>query len=132
MNPINKNNSDYWFGLPAIPQMQPYWETQKLWELENDDSYLKYLYPNICNPIQKIIDDECDQLEYDGSFIFDSYPDKISLQQLAHKIYKACQTEFPDRFPSDDIHMLELIEILLYHEIIYRRNRYRNRKRLYF
>ena len=132
MNHMELPPQDYWFGQPAIPSMQPVFGAGKLWEMENDYSYLKYLYPDICNPIQELIDEECDQLEYDGSFIFDTYPDKISLQQLAHKILKKCNDKSPDTFPMDNKHIRELVEILLYHEILYRRNRYRNRKRLYY
>lgn len=132
MNHMELPPQDYWFGQPAIPSMQPVFGAGKLWEMENDYSYLKYLYPDICNPIQELIDEECDQLEYDGSFIFDSYPDKISLQQLAHKILKKCNDKSPDTFSMDNKHIRELVEILLYHEILYRRNRYRNRKRLYY
>lgn len=122
---------DYWFGQPAIPSMQPVFGAAKLWEMENDYSYLKYLYPDICSRINAFIDDECDPLEYEGSFIFDEYPDKTTLQQLAHKILKRCHEDDPDTFPLDDKHIREMIEIVLYNELLFRRNRYRNRKRLY-
>ncbi len=49
-----------------------------------------------------------------------------------HKILKKCNDKSPDTFPMDNKHIRELVEILLYHEILYRRNRYRNRKRLYY
>lgn len=132
MNNFEETLQDYWFGQPAIPSMQPVFGTGKLWELENDYSYLKYLYPDICSKISSQIDEECDRMEYEGSLMFDSYPDKISLQQVAGKILKKCNEKDPDTFPVNNTHIRELVEILLFHEILYRRNRYRNRKRLYF
>ncbi len=132
MNNFETSTQDYWFGLPTSPLMQPVLGEGKLWELENDYSYLKYLYPDICSQINEFITDECDQLEYDGSPIFDSYPDKITLQRLAQKILRQCNKKDPDTYPMNNTHLRDLVEILLYHEILFRRNRYRNRKRLYF
>lgn len=131
MNHFEENFQDYWFGQPLSPTLSPVFGAEKLWEIENDYSYLKYLYPNICSKIRENVEDECDQLEYEGSLMFDTFPDKISLQQLARKILMKCSREDPDTFPSDDSHMPEMVEIILYHEILFRRNRYRNRKRLY-
>lgn len=132
MNNFESSPQDYWFELPMSPLMQPVLGEGKLWEIESDYSYLKYLYPDICSKINEFIEDECDRLEYDGSPIFDAYPDKITMQRLALKILKKCNEKDPDTFPMDNTHMRDLVEILLCHEILFRRNRYRNRKRLYF
>ncbi len=131
MNHFETTSQDYWFGTAAVPSMQPVLGAGRLWELEEDYSYLKYLYPDICNLINELVDEECDQLEYEGSFIFDAFPDKISLQQLARKILRKCNKKDPATFPMDNTHIRELVEIILCHEILFRRNRYRNRKRLY-
>ena len=62
---------------PYVPTYPPALGSQKLMELEADNSFLKYLYPE------------------EGRLLRD------------------------------------MIEVVLYHEIMYRRNRYRNHKRLY-
>lgn len=112
--------------------MQPLFGAEKIWELEDDYSYLKYLYPDICSQINKQIEEECDRLEYDGSIMFDDYPDKMSLQRLAGRILENCQKEDPNCSPDQKPNIGELVEILLYQEILFRRARYRKRKRLYF
>ncbi len=132
MNHFESPIQDYWMGLPATPSMEPLPGVGKLWELEEDYSYLQYLYPDICQKLLDVIHEECDRLEYNGSQMFDMYPDKVSLQFMARKIEKQCRENDPDLFSDDPGHLSELIEILLYHEILYRRNRYRTRKRLYF
>ena len=132
MNQFEENFQDYWFGQPVTPSLSPVFGAEKLWEMENDYSYLKYLYPNICSKIRDSVEEECDQLEYEGSLMFDTYPDKISLQALAPKILMKCNQKEPDTFPTDNPHIREMTEIILYNEILFRRNRYRNRKRLYF
>lgn len=131
MNNLSLTPQDYLFDRPALPGLEPLMGVGKLWETENDYSYLKFLYPDICTKASEYIEDECDRLEYDGSFIFDSYPDKVSLQRLAMKILKKCHEKAPDTYPLESPHIREIIEILLYQEILFRRNRYRNRKRLY-
>lgn len=132
MNHFEEAFQDYWFGQPLSPSLSPVFGAEKLWEMENDYSYLKYLYPNICSKLRERTEEECDQLEYDGSIMFDTYPDKTALQQIARKIVKKCSQEDPDSFPADNSHIREMAEIILYNEILFRRNRYRNRKRLYF
>ncbi len=131
--------NDYWFEQHTAmspkmtsPSLPPLFGTDKLWELEEDVSYLKYLYPDICTKITQQIEETCDRLEYDGSIMFDDYPDKTTLQNMAHSIHKTCMEKFPEIFPDTSPHIQELIEVLLYNEIIFRRRRYRNRKRLYF
>lgn len=131
MNNYEHFSQDYWFGRPAMPSMQPIWGAEKLLEAENDYSYIKYLYPDICKIICEEINEECDKLEYDGSMLFDMYPDKLSFRRLGHTIFEKCHEKEPDTFMEDNSHIREIIEILLCHEILFRRNRYRNRKRLY-
>ena len=117
---------DY-FPVPArIPAMAPLFGAGKLMELEDDIQYMKQLYPEMCKKILMLIEERCDRLEYDGSILFDNYPDKITLQRLAKDILASSQDT---ENPSPDL--LALTEILLFHEIFYRRTRYRSRKRLY-
>ena len=51
-------------------------------ELEADNSYLKYLYPKITRQISEFVEEECDKMEYEGSLMFDVFPDKIALQDV--------------------------------------------------
>lgn len=132
MSVLEMPATDYFLGAPVTPFIQPVLGEEKLWELENDNSYLKYLYPDICRTATEFIEDECDRLEYAGSPIFDDYPDKTLLRQLAMKILKKCNQKAPDTFPLEGEHIRDLIEILLSHEILFRRSRYRKRRRLYF
>ena len=82
----------------------------------------------MCKKLLNQIEECCDHLEYEGSILFDSYPDKITLERMAKKILE-------DSLPADETDsfetLLPLTVILLYQEILYRRIRYRSRKRLY-
>ncbi len=119
------------FEMPATPTLTPLFGSAKLWELENDYSYMKYLYPKIPKQISSFVEEVCDQMEYEGSMMFDMYPDKIALQLKASEIMGDFRKKYPDTHPGEDELLRSLIEVVLFHEIMYRRNRYRNHKRLY-
>ena len=63
---------------PYVPTYPPALGSQKLMELEADNSYLKYLYPKITRQISEFVEEECDKMEYEGSLMFDVFPDKIA------------------------------------------------------
>ncbi len=127
------NNPDFlfYFDHPAVPAFPPALGSAKLWELEADNSYLKYLYPQITRQISGFVEEECDRMEYDGSLMFDEYPDKTSLQNMAGDIMIKFKEKYPNAYSNQDDLLRDMIEVVLFHEIMYRRNRYRNHKRLY-
>ncbi len=136
------NNPDFLFSFdgPAVPSMMPASGRARLWELEEDNAYLNYLYPKITKQIREFTEETCDKLEYEGSLMFDVYPDKASLRIMAGEIQRDFLKKYPDTCeespeggaPAYSSKMLrDMIEVVLFHEIMYRRNRYRNHKRLY-
>ncbi len=48
--------------------------------------YWKSLYPEKIKKIQQEIEHTCDLLDYAGSFIYDEYPDRISLDRTGRQI----------------------------------------------
>lgn len=81
----------------------------------------KYLYPVEVIKIQELIEDECDRLEYDGSFMYDEYPDKVRVEKMAKKICgkNNCkhQEEISNRW------MQALVQMMICNEMSYRRGR---------
>lgn len=116
------------FFLPTYP---PASGRVKLWELETDNMYLKYLYPKITRQISEFVEEECDKMEYEGSLMFDLFPDKVALQIMAAGITEEFKKKYPDAYTEESELLRDMIEVVLFHEIMYRRNRYRNHKRLY-
>lgn len=121
----------FFFDHPAVPTLPPALGSAKLWELEQDNTYLKYLYPQITQEISNFVEEECDKMEYEGSLMFDEFPDKTALQILAAGIMKNFRKKYPDSYAGQEKLLRDMIEVVLFHEIMYRRNRYRNHKRLY-
>lgn len=53
---------------------------------EQDAAYMKQLYPKAVRRIQDEINEQCDKLEYEGSCMFDQYPDPVHLQMIVDLI----------------------------------------------
>lgn len=88
-------------------------------ENDRDMEYFKELYPQNMRQLQEIIEDECDRLEYQGSRMFDEYPDRNMLRSLSHKIYDRAKAMWG--LADEDV-----IQVLLFNELARRRCRYRN------
>lgn len=61
-------------------------QVENLLAYNKDVEYMKRQFPNPLQIIQVVIDDECDQLEYSGSVMFDEFPDKTHLGMIVDKI----------------------------------------------
>ena len=72
---------------------------------KRDREYLQSMYPATAKKIFPYIQEECDRQEYEGSMIYDEYPDKLQLEQIR-----------------------EIVEILMYQELIERRGKGRRQQ----
>lgn len=97
---------------------------------ERDIVYLKNLYSGTVRQIQTIIEDECDKMEYNGSMMFDEYPDKLMLRMKCKNICDRVNDSNGGVCPCGDERWMEdTVAVMLYNEM-YRR-RCRRRKRFY-
>lgn len=102
-----------------------------------DILYLKELYPASLTGLQMIIDDECDKLEYDGSIMFDEYPDKERLRALEKEIFSIAKEEMSKKMEKNqdangmpaDVWLKDFVSILLINEMMRRRSRRRMGRR---
>ena len=65
-------------------------------EYEKDMDRMKELYPREVKRILEIVEDECDKMEYEGSLMFDEYPDRLMLEQVVDRIYGQLEQQEPD------------------------------------
>ena len=76
-------NFPFLHGLPIIPL----YGYDNVEEADKDCSYSKFLYSNALKAIQREVEEECDKLEYAGSCMYHTYPDKVHLQMISATIY---------------------------------------------
>ena len=92
-----------------------------------DLEYLQQMYPSEAKRYQKIIAEILNQIDYEGSCIYDEYPDKVLLYRAAAGIYDKAvpvqETERRDRGRDRDL--MDVIQVLMYDEIHRRRGRRR-------
>ena len=93
-------------------------------ELEKEFSLMKSYYPETARKIQEKVEEECDLLDYEGSRMYDEYPDRYMLYHLGKKIVDEVKKESELETMSDGL-LGDLAEVLLFHEISRRRCRRR-------
>ena len=97
---------------------------------EQEFALMKSYYPQTVQRIQEKIEEECDLLDYEGSRLYDEYPDKYMLYHLSCKIKEDLQPEMNSQAIRESF-LDELVQVMLYQEISRRRCR-RHRCRRYF
>ena len=77
----------------AYPMQSVYMEEL---EYERDMRKLKDMYPKEVRSIQTMVEDECDKMEYEGSLMFDEYPDRLMLEMVVDRICQRISGEETD------------------------------------
>ena len=98
------------------------------WMSRRDYEYMRSAYPDTAKRMLPHIERECDKLEYTGSMMYDEYPDQLQLRMMCRRIFdKVKETE-----ENAEDWLMELIQVMTYHEVMKRRNEYRKYRRRYF
>ena len=89
--------------------MQPYFmqpdyaqvlEEQKM--AERDLRMLQSMYPEAAKLLLPYIEEECDKMEYEGSTMYDEYPDPTTIQRLEQRIYEQTKDQLPEMMVQTD------------------------------
>lgn len=93
-----------------------------------DMEYLQQLYPREVRRYQTRVAQILDRSDFEGSMIYDEYPDRFSLERLAREIAEILKREEResaadnDLPPENRVFPEELILVLLYNEVYKRRH----------
>lgn len=97
-----------------------------------DLEYLQQMYPKDAKRYQKIISGILDKLDYEGSMIYDEYPDRIQLYKLFTDILERIKKEEKEDKEEKDAPQVDseekwawigdLIQVIMYYEIYKRRH----------
>ena len=99
-------------------------------EQEREFDLMKSYYPDTARKIQEKAEMQCQLLDYEGSRLYDEYPDKYMIYHLSCKIRESMEPEISTQAIREDF-LDELIQVMLCQEISRRRCR-RYRCRRYF
>lgn len=106
---VQNNDAYYPYNSNSMPNNQrpiylpsgiqtPYDDDEANYE-EADIEYMKSMYPDFCKKVQVYVDEECDRLEYDGSYMYDEYPDRETIEKITDRILDSVKTD--DRFNNN-------------------------------
>lgn len=96
--------------------LQTIYETEL--EYEKDIERMKEYYPKEVSRLLCAVEERCDELEYEGSRMYDENPDREMMRQEVNLICK--------RLPEDEqADSQAMVGVLFYHELYRRRCRYR-------
>ena len=102
------NQRDYFFQMQQLRQMQypfmyPYPDLyMSEMETERDLQYLQQMYPADAKRMQKKVEEELDKLEYEGSMMYDEYPDRVTLLLICDRIENALAREDAERRAKEE------------------------------
>ena len=102
-----------------------------------DFEYMKSMYPMTVKRLLPYVEEECDRMSYEGSMIYDEYPDQLQMYLMRNRIYDRAMREnrtddMEMQVSRNDEQLRDLIQILLFQELFRRRSRHRrNRRRFY-
>lgn len=117
LQPLTEQKVRGWNGpLPFYMTYPGYYGPGQEAMLLRDLEYLQQLYPADVKRFQKRIAEVLDKADYEGSMIYDEYPDRYSLRAMAGSILKILQKE-EENPPAED-----MIQVLLYNEVYKRRH----------
>lgn len=112
-----------------------------------DMERMKNMFPDIGIRIQILVEESCDDMDYEGSPMYDEQPDKIGLMgivtQICDKVKIGMQLEEEEdkddilamnkesrrRYPPGKNWLRDFAEVMLYQEMFRRRCRHRNCRR---
>lgn len=104
-----------------------------------DFEYMKSMYPMAVKKILPYVEEECDRMSYEGSMIYDEYPDQLQIRLMCSRIYDKVKIMNPNddmememQVSRNDDWLRELVQIMLFQELFRRRTSHRrNRRRFY-
>ena len=100
-------------------------------EYEKDMERMKELYPIEVKELQKMVERRCDEMEYEGSRIYDENPDRMMLERetnrlmeefLSSKMNMEKDEMLIQQYGRRNHNWLESLIRILFHDEIYRRS----------
>ena len=128
---MDDNREQIWrmqqYDVPRMPFYMSY-PMQNLYltemEYEKDMERMKELYPKEVTCILEAVEEECDKMEYEGSLMFDEYPDRFMTERIVEHIYEEISSGEKDKEL-----LCSLIGVILSNEMYRRRCRHRRCRR---
>ena len=93
-----------------------------------DYDYMKSIYPDAAKRLMPFVEEECDRLMYNGSMIYDEYPDQLQLRLMCKRICERAKEgeEEPGQWFRD------LAQVMVCQELCQRRAECRRYRKTFY
>ena len=119
------------------PWLYPYGSSRRYISLWNDPEQMEdvedkkrimEMYPLMARRLQPYVEECCARLEYEGSMMYDEYPDRLSLLRKSQEVWEQAQKRenFGENSPDWE-QIRDLTGVLLLQEMLVRRKKKRRR-----
>ena len=99
----------------------------------NDYEYMKSLYPMTAKKVLPFVEEECERMEYEGSMIYDEYPDQLQIRLMCNRIYDRVKNmEDSEEGTGRAGWLKDLIQVMLFQELFQRRCKHRKCRRRFY
>ncbi len=104
-----------------------------------DYEYMQSMYPMAVKRILPYVEEECDRMSYEGSMIYDEYPDQLQIYMMCNRVYEKVKkqklkddVEMEMQVSDHDEWLKNLVQIMLFQELFRRRNNHRRSRRRFY
>ena len=104
-----------------------------------DFEYMKSMYPLTVKRLLPFVEEECERMSYEGSMIYDEYPDQLQIRMMCNRIYNRAKETKPKndlememQVSRNDDQLRDLIQIWLFQELFRHRTNHRRQRRRFY
>lgn len=101
------------------------WNQMNEDRIQEDMEYLQQMYPVKTKKYLSKISEVLNMMDYEGSMIYDQYPDRMQMMETVDTIVKMVKEK-----DEDEAWLRDLIMVLLCHEVL--RRRHKRHRNMYF
>ena len=95
---------------------------------QRDFDYMKSMYPKLAKQLLPFVEEECERMSYEGSVIYDEYPDQLQIRLMCNRIYDKAK----DLDPEAADHIRDMVQVMVFQELFRRRKEHRRIRRNFY
>ena len=127
---VYENRRNSYQGNP-MERPEPFFAAQPLWGRSMEEQQearerqrMQSYYSRTASDLQRLVEAECDRMDYRGSMMYDELPDRLKMEHTCRNIARQYGRENggKDEKTAEE-ELLDLIGVLFYNEMFRRRSR---------
>lgn len=93
-----------------------------------DFDYMKSMYPKLAKRILPFVEEECERMAYEGSMLYDEYPDQLQIRLMCSRVYDKVK----GMEDIEEANLKDLVQVMVFQEMYRHRCAHRKRRRNFY